>query len=123
MRPQFDSWVGKVPWRRNSLLPAVFMGFPGGSNGKESACNGGALGLIPGLGRSPGGAHGNPLQWILAWGIPWTEEPGRLSSRGRRVGHNRVTKHSTNNRRNVVTSSIKTLRMVPIKPIKKKKEP
>ena len=39
------------------------MGFPGGSDGKESACNEGDLGLIPGLGRSPGGEHGNPLQY------------------------------------------------------------
>ena len=38
------------------------MGFPGGSGGKESACNEGDLGLIPGLGRSPGGGHGNPLR-------------------------------------------------------------
>ena len=37
-------------------------GFPGGSDGKESACNAGDLGSIPGLGRSPGGGHGNPLQ-------------------------------------------------------------
>ena len=34
-----------------------------GSAGKESACNAGDLGLIPGLGRSPGGGHGNPLQY------------------------------------------------------------
>ena len=40
------------------------MGFPGGSEGKESACNAGDLGLIPGLGRSPGGGHGNPLQYF-----------------------------------------------------------
>ena len=39
------------------------MGFPGSSGGKESACNAGDLGLIPGLGRSPGGGHGNPLQY------------------------------------------------------------
>ena len=39
------------------------MGFPGGSDGKESVCNVGDLGLIPGLGRSPGGGHGNPLQY------------------------------------------------------------
>ena len=39
------------------------MGFPGGSDGKESACNAGDLGLIPGLGRCPGGVHGNPLQY------------------------------------------------------------
>ena len=40
----------------------VFMDFPCGSAGKESACNVGGLGLIPGLGRSPGGVHGNPVQ-------------------------------------------------------------
>ena len=38
------------------------MGFPGGSDGKESTCNAGDLGSMPGLGRSPGGGHGNPLQ-------------------------------------------------------------
>ena len=38
-------------------------GFPGGSAGKESACNAGDLGSIPGLGRSLGGGHGNPLQY------------------------------------------------------------
>ena len=36
--------------------------FLGGSDGEESACNAGDLGLIPGLGRSPGRGHGNPLQ-------------------------------------------------------------
>ena len=39
------------------------------------------MGLIPMLGRSPGGGHGNPLQYF-AWRIPWTEEPGRLWSMG-----------------------------------------
>ena len=38
------------------------LGFPGGSSNKESDCNAGDLGSIPGLGRSPGGGHGNPLQ-------------------------------------------------------------
>ena len=37
-------------------------GFPGGSNGKESAPNAGDPGLIPGSGKSPGEGHGNPLQ-------------------------------------------------------------
>ena len=37
-------------------------GFPGGSDGKESTCNTGELGSIPGLGRSPEGGRGNPLQ-------------------------------------------------------------
>ena len=40
------------------------MGFPGGSGGKESACNAGDLGLIPGLGRSPGGGHGSLIQYF-----------------------------------------------------------
>ena len=39
------------------------MGFPGGSGDKESTCNAGDLGLIPGLGRSPGEAEGYPLQY------------------------------------------------------------
>ena len=54
-------------------------GLPGGSDGKESVCNAGDPGSIPGMGRSPGarnGIHSN----ILAWGIPWTEEPGGLQS-------------------------------------------
>ena len=38
------------------------MGFPGGSDGKESTCNAKDLGSIPGLGGSPGGGHSNPLQ-------------------------------------------------------------
>ena len=37
---------------------------PGGSDGKESACNAGDLGSISGSGRSPGGEHGNPLQYF-----------------------------------------------------------
>ena len=39
------------------------MGFPGGSDSKESACNMGELGSIPGLGRYPGKGHSNPLQY------------------------------------------------------------
>jgi len=39
------------------------MGFPGDPDGKESTCNVGDLGLISGLGRSPGKWHGNPLQY------------------------------------------------------------
>ena len=41
----------------------VFLGFPGDSDGKESACHAGNLGLISGLGRFPGGGHGTPLQY------------------------------------------------------------
>ena len=57
---------------------------------KESTCDAGATenaGLIPGSGRSPGGGHGNPLQYSCL-GNPCTEEPGGLQSMGlQRVGH------------------------------------
>ena len=47
-------------------MPEVvhLVGFPGGSEGKEFARDAGDLGLIPGLGRSPGGGHGSPLQYF-----------------------------------------------------------
>ena len=41
----------------------AFLGFPGGSEVKASACNAGDLGLIPGWGRSPGEGNGNPFQY------------------------------------------------------------
>ena len=50
-------------WRRDSLPTSVFLGFPGGSDGKESACNAGDLGLIPGIRRPLGEGNGNPLQY------------------------------------------------------------
>ena len=53
----------------------------GGSDGKESAHNAGDLGLIPGLGRSPGNGKGNPLQDSCLEN-PMTGEPGRLWSMG-----------------------------------------
>ena len=43
------------------LFYQVILGFPGGSDGKESPCNAGDLGSLPGWGRSPGGGHGNSL--------------------------------------------------------------
>ena len=48
------------------------MGFAGGSGGNESPCNAGDtgdMGVVPGSGRSPGGGHGNPLQYS------WLENP------------------------------------------------
>ena len=59
---QFDSWVRKMPWRRDKLPTPVFLGFSGGSYGKQSAWNAGDLGSITELERSPGGGHGNSLQ-------------------------------------------------------------
>ena len=58
-----NSWVRKICWKRDRLPTPVFLGFPGGSNGKESGCNAGDLGSIPGLGRSPGEGEGYPLQY------------------------------------------------------------
>ena len=62
-RPLFDSWVGKIRWRTDSLPTPMFLGFPCGLAGKESACKVGNLGLIPGLGRSPGEGKDYPLQY------------------------------------------------------------
>ena len=59
----FDPWVGKIPWKKDRLPTPVFSSFPGGSAGEESACDVGDLGLIPGLGRSPGEGIGYPLQY------------------------------------------------------------
>ena len=68
--------------------------FPGGSDGKASACNVGDPGSVPGLGRSPGEGNGNPLQYSCLK-IPWTEEPGRLQSMGsQRVGPDWATSHA-----------------------------
>ena len=73
------------------------MGFSGGSDSKESTCGVGNLGSVPGLGRSSGGGHGNPLQYSCL------ENPhgqrslvGSIQLMGlQRVRHSRVTKHST----------------------------
>ena len=63
-------------------------GFPGGSDDKESAYNAGDLGLIPGQ-KDPLEKGMATHSSILAWAIPWTEEPGRLQSKGsQRGGHN-----------------------------------
>ena len=52
-----------MPWRKDRLPIPVVLGFPGGSAGKETACNVGDLGSIPELGRSPGEGKGYPLQY------------------------------------------------------------
>ena len=51
------------PWRKDRLPTPVFLGFPWGSAGKESTCDMGDLGSIPGLGRFPGEGKGYPLQY------------------------------------------------------------
>jgi len=96
MRPWFDSWVGKIRWRRDRLPTPVFLGFPGGSAGKESICSVGDWGSVPGLGRSPREDLSlEKISWrrasrrtaahssIPAWRIPWTVQ----SLWWQRVGH------------------------------------
>ena len=67
LRAMQETWVRplgrKIHWRWDRLPTPVFLGFPGGSAGKESTCNAGDLGLIPGLGRSPGEGNSYPLQY------------------------------------------------------------
>ena len=78
---KWETWVGKIPWRRESLPTPVFwpgefhglyspwgpkdssLGFPHSSVSKESAYNAGDLGSIPRSGRSPGEGNGTPLQY------------------------------------------------------------
>ena len=83
------SWT----WLSNRAYMHIFIHsrFPGGSDRKESACNAEDLGSIPGFGRSPEEGNGYPS--ILAWIIPWTQEPGRQQSLGsQKVRHDWVTK-------------------------------
>ena len=64
-------------------------GFPGGSDGKDSVCNVGDPGLIPGLGRSPEQGHGNPLQYSCV------ENPmDRVAWRGESHGQSSLTGYS-----------------------------
>ena len=73
------------------------MGFPGGSVVKNPPANVGDPGLIPESGRSPGMATHSS---ILAWEIPWTEEPGRPQSM--RVTKESDTTEQLNNNKNQV---------------------
>ena len=64
-----------------------FLGFPDGSDGKESTCSAEDLG-VQSLGWEDPLDKGTGYLSILAWRIPWTEEPGRLQSMGsQRVRH------------------------------------
>jgi len=68
------------------------LGLPPSSVGKESACNAGKLGLIPGSGRSPGEGNGNPLQYSCLEN-PMDRRAWQATVHGvTRVGHNLVTK-------------------------------
>ena len=60
-----------------TMQRSFLFGFPGGSDDKETACNTGDQGSIPGSGKPPGEGYGNPLQDSRLEN-PMTEEPGRL---------------------------------------------
>ena len=62
-RHRFDSWVGKICWRKDRLPTPAFLGFPCGLAGKDSACNVGDLGSVSGLVRSPGEGKDYPIQY------------------------------------------------------------
>ena len=59
----FHSWVEKIRWRKDRLPTPVLLGFPCGPAGKESTCNMGDLGSVPGSGRSPGEGKGYSFQY------------------------------------------------------------
>ena len=94
---QFLDQEDPLQWRSGRLPTPVFLGFPGGTDGEESTCNVGILGSIPGLGKSPGGGHGNPLQYSFLR-IPMDRGAWRATVHG--VAKSRIrlsdwTKHST----------------------------
>ena len=73
-----------VNYRASQVVPVV-------KNLPANAGDTRDTGSVPGLGRSPGGGKGNPLQY-LAWRIPWTEEPSGLQSMGSQESD--VTEHT-----------------------------
>ena len=77
-------WIQPLSWvfKRMFIHLDYVKGLPRWHSGKESTCQcRRCKGLIPGLGRSPGGGNGNHSS-ILAWEISWTEKPGGLQSMG-----------------------------------------
>ena len=102
---RFDSWDGKLPWRRDRLPIPVFLSFPGGSAGKESTSSAGDLGLVPKLGRSPGRRHGNPLQHFCLEN-PMDRGAWQLQSiESQRVRHNLATKHSSSKKGDILENN------------------
>ena len=88
----------------------IHMGFPDGSVVKNPPVKTGDSGSIPGFGRCPRVGNSNPLQ-ILAWEIPWTEEPGRLQSIGSKRVAQRLTKQQQHLYRHIQTCNYTCMRL------------
>ena len=109
---RMDTSIVSIPWRlwimlrctwENRCLFRILIfsfgciprsGIAGGSNGKESTCNAGDLGSIPGLGRSPGEGHGNPLQYSCLENPHGQSSLAGCGPWGLRVGHTWVNEHT-----------------------------
>ena len=83
----------------------AYVDFPGGSDGEESTCNVGDLGSVPGLGRSPGGGHGNPLQYSCLENPHGQRSLAGYSPWGHRQSD--TTEHSTGQGMHKVHKSLK----------------
>ena len=83
-------------WDKSSGLglASLISGFPGGSGGKESTCNVGDLGSVPGLERFPGGGDDNPLQYSCLENPHGQRNLVGYHSWGRRVRHDWASKHA-----------------------------
>ena len=77
------------------VISLVVQGFPCGSAGKESTCNEGDLGSIPGLGRALGGGHDNSLQHSCLENPHGQRSLAGYNPWGHKVRHDWATKHST----------------------------
>ena len=82
VQSRFDSWVRKMPWRRDSLPTPVFLDVPGGSVGKRILLQCRRPEFSPWVGTIPWRRAWQPTPVFLPREFPWTEEPGGLQSWG-----------------------------------------
>ena len=95
-RPQFDSWVGKFPWRRDRATHSSILGLSWWLRWLRNLLKCGSPGFNPWVGKIPWRRAWQPTPIFLPGESPWTEEPGGLQSMGSpRVGHDRMTKPCT----------------------------
>ena len=97
--PWTTRWCHGHEWPNHAVhqylyYPVLSLGFCGGSGGKEPTCNVGDLGSTPGLWRSPGEGHGNPLQYSCLENPPGQSSLVGYSPWGCRVRHDWTTEHN-----------------------------